>query len=88
MLEVMAWLGSFSLAICGAPIAIDSIKNGHSNGVNWNFICLWLFGEVCLFVYVVSLLDVILIFNYGLNIILISIIIWYRFFPRRNSNEQ
>ena len=83
-MEFIGWVGSFLLTICGAPIAWQSFKDGHSIGVNMPFINLWLWGEVFTLFYVLAQPEILipLVANYALNIVMISIILYYRYYPR------
>lgn len=82
MIDFLGWLGSIFLAICGAPEAWISFKRGRSE-LSWGFLLLWYFGEI--FVLIPVLLEIqapYLILNYGLNVLFISIIIYYKLRPR------
>lgn len=78
---MIGWLGSILLSICGLPQAIQCVKQKHADGVNWCFLGFWGSGEVFTLWYILSKesLDFPLILNYGLNIIFISIIVYYKF---------
>ena len=52
-MEIIGWLGSIMLSICGLPQAIESYKKKNSDGISWAFILLWLFGEIFALIYVV-----------------------------------
>jgi len=82
MLEIIGWLGGFMLAICGAPQAWKSYKDGHSYGISWGFIGLWFWGEVFVLIYILPTGLLPLILNYTFNILIGSIILWYKFKPR------
>lgn len=82
MLDFIGWFGSILLAICGVPLALQSIKDGHSHGINWYFLLIWLLGEILVLIYVLPKFDWPLIFNYAGNIVLISIVCWYKLYPR------
>ena len=84
MLDVIAWIGSFFLAICSVPLAYQAWKDGHGNGIGWWFLWLWFIGEICLSIYVIPKQDWPLIFNYVGNSLLITVVIWYKWFPRKN----
>lgn len=86
--ELIGWLGGVFLAICGLPQAYSCFKSGHAEGINPLYLWLWFWGEVLCLLYVVgwiSPLSMPLIFNYGLNIVLISIMIKYKYAPRKNN---
>ena len=78
-----AYIGSILLAICAAPLAWRAYKDGHSKGVDEVFLWTWFTGEVLLFTYALHLKDLPLIFNYGLNLIFICIVVYYKVKPRR-----
>lgn len=79
--ELLGWLGSTLLALCGLPEAFQALSTG-SSGLTWTFLGLWGGGEIVVLIYTllksrqVKLLP--LIFNYGLNIVFISIIVWVK----------
>ncbi len=85
MLELIGWVGGILLAICGVPQAYQSWKEGNSKGISWVFLWLWLAGEIMVLIYIFPKYLIPLILNYGLNIIVISIIIWYKWFPRKKD---
>jgi len=78
--EKIGWLGAILFALCGLPQAIQSIQDGHSNGISWVFLLMWLVGELLTLYYVwkkdSKLLP--LLFNYVLNIIFVGIILFYK----------
>lgn len=81
MTELIGYLGSALLALCAAPEAYLALTRGEV-GMGWFFILTWYFGEILALVYTlikskeVRLIP--LLFNYGLNIIFISIIIYVK----------
>lgn len=81
MIDTIGWVGSLLLAWCGLPQAYSSIKEGHSHGMAWGTIIMWLLGEICLVIYVVPKLDWPLILNYASNILIVSVILWYKVNP-------
>lgn len=78
-----AYFGSILLAICAAPLAWRSYKDGHSDGVDFLFLLIWLLGEIFTLSYVVYKLDIPLILNYGLNLIFIGVVVYYKVKPRK-----
>lgn len=79
MLVFLGWLGAILLALCSIPEAYNSIMNGHSKGLSWTFILMWYFGEIFVLIPVaITIKEKYLLFNYILNIIGISIIIYYK----------
>jgi len=82
-LEIVGWIGAIFLACCGMPQALQSWKEGHSNGLSWGLILLWLFGEIFTLAYVIPTGNLPLIFNYIFNIIVILVMLRYKIWPRK-----
>ena len=82
ILEVFGWVGGILLSICGAPIAWESYRDGHSDRVNMLFLKLWFWGEVFVLIYVFPKFLIPLIANYAFNIVLILVILYYKKYPR------
>jgi uncharacterized protein with PQ loop repeat len=82
MLEVIGWAGAFLFCVCGLPQAWKSIKEGHSDGLSTAFLQMWIWGEILTLIYVLPKWHWPLIANYVFNIILILIILRYKYFPR------
>lgn len=78
MLEIIGWIGSVLLAICGAPLAWQAYRQKHARGMSNLFIAMWLVGELCVFAYVLPKLDYPLLFNYGLNIAFLAVVVRYK----------
>jgi uncharacterized protein with PQ loop repeat len=81
-MDALGWIGGTMLAICGIPQAIQCAKDGHANGLNWGFIGLWGGGEILTLLYVFPKLDWPLLFNYTVNLLFLSPIVFYKLFPR------
>lgn len=81
-MELVGWIGSLLFALCGLPQALQSIREGHSNGLNWFFLLAWLFGELLTVAYVMPKHDWPLLFNYGTNLIFLGIMTAYKVKPR------
>jgi uncharacterized protein with PQ loop repeat len=77
-MEIISWIGSILLALCGLPIAVEAIRKRKSD-INLGFLTMWLFGEIFTLVYVVYKQESALTFNYLSNIIFIAIVLRYRF---------
>ena len=82
-MEVIGWIGSLAFALCGLPQVIQSIRDGHSRGLNSWFLFLWCLGEACTLAYVLPSGNAPLITNYVLNGICLSILVYYKLKPRR-----
>lgn len=83
MIELSGYLGAFLLAICGLPQAVQSYKQGHSNGINIATVLMWFWGEIFIIIYVLPKGDIPLLLNYAANLAIISTIARYKFWPRR-----
>lgn len=77
-MEIISWIGSFLLAICGLPIAIDAYKK-KSSDINTLFLITWFLGEIFTATYVIYKNEQALSFNYLSNIVFISIVCYYKF---------
>ena len=79
------WIGSLLLAVCSVPELIRTIKDDKCH-VGWGFLLLWYFGEIFVFIHVFSgIKDLALLFNYGLNIAVLSIMLYYKLRDRLTS---
>jgi uncharacterized protein with PQ loop repeat len=82
-METLGYIGSIMLAICGLPQAIESFKTKSSEGLTWGFIGLWFWGEIFTFIYILPKMDLPLLINYSANIIFLSVIIYFKLFPKK-----
>jgi uncharacterized protein with PQ loop repeat len=82
-METIGWLGSILLAFCGLPQAIESWKTKSSDGLTWGFLLMWLFGEIFTIIYIFPTMILPLIFNYTANVIFLSIIVYFKIFPKK-----
>ena len=80
--EILGWLGSICLAICGIPQAWQSFKDKHSHGISWGFVLLWAFGEMFALAYVYDKLDLPLLLNYATNILILGVILYFKINPK------
>jgi uncharacterized protein with PQ loop repeat len=82
-IEIVGWVGSVLFAFCGLPQAIHSWKQKNSDGITYSFLLMWTAGEIMTLVYVFQKSDVApLLLNYAANIIFLSVIIWFKVFPK------
>ena len=79
--QILGWLGSICLAVCGLPQAWMSYKDKHSRGISWAFILLWAMGEAFALAYVYDKLDAPLVVNYITNILIVGVILYYKINP-------
>lgn len=84
-MEAIGWLGSILFAICGLPQAWQCWRDGHSRGLNWFFLLAWLGGEVLTIAYVWPKQDIPLLFNYGINLLFLGIMLRYKLVERKES---
>lgn len=82
IVELFGWIGAVCFAICAFPQAYKSYLDGHSNGISWGLLSLWMVGEISMVIYILPKLDLPLLLNYTGNIIFVSIIIKYKIRPR------
>ena len=78
-MELLGWIGSGLLAFCAVPEAYLAWRRKGSS-LTWTFLSIWWLGEVLILIPV--LIDVkvgFLLFNYIINILLISIIMYYKY---------
>ncbi len=87
-LETIGWIGSILFAICGLPQAIQSIRDGHSRGLNWFFLWAWFLGEVFTIAYVWPKQDYPLLANYFLNMVFLLIMFRYKIYERQTVPHQ
>ena len=85
-MELIGWIGSVLLACCGAPQAWMSYKQKHSRGISWGFLSLWMGGEILTLIYITPTLLLPLVLNYTFNILILTIIIYYK--VRGNKNDK
>ena len=70
-------IGAFLLSCCGVPELYRSWKNKRCD-VGWGFLNLWMAGEIMLLIYVIPQRDWILVFNYGLNVLICMGLVHYK----------
>lgn len=76
-MNIIGWIGGILLGLCALPEAIHTVEKGQ-NDSSWLFLLMWILGEICLLIYVAPKKEWPLIFNYIFNILLISILIYYK----------
>jgi hypothetical protein len=81
--NVIGWLSSLCLTLCGLPLAWEALRTGHVRGIHSYFILLWTVGELLGIVYVWG--DKPLMLNYGFNLAVCIILCWYNWRPRDND---
>lgn len=78
----LGYVGSICLALCGLPQAIECWQLGYA-GISTGTVALWFVGEVATIIYLVwsRIMTRPLALNYGVNILILSVIIFYILFP-------
>lgn len=89
-IELIGWIGGIMLAICGAPQSYKSWVDGHSDGLTHGLLWLWYIGEWLTFAYILSFdkISMPLLLNYSINIILVTVMVKYKYFPRGNYDRS
>ena len=78
-MKTLGWIGSILLALCAAPEAYIAYMTKDSH-LSWTFLLMWYIGEIFIAIPVIfKIKEPFLILNYLLNILLISVIIFYKF---------
>ena len=83
MTTIIGTIGSILLALCGLPELIRSYQRKKAD-IGWGFLNMWLFGEILLLAYVfMTYVDIILLLNYGANIVIILGLVYYKILGER-----
>ena len=73
-MKFFGWMTTICLTLCAVPEIYSGLKTG-TVGATYGLLYLWLAGEIFGSIYTIYKKDVPLIVNYGLNSILVTIII-------------
>lgn len=74
-MTIIGIIGAILLAGCGIPLMLDAIAYKHIE-INTVFLLMWTLGEIFTLLYVWG--DVILMLNYGINILCLIPVWWYK----------
>jgi uncharacterized protein with PQ loop repeat len=78
-MDTLGWMGGVLLALCAIPEVISSIRSKRCN-LSHGFLWMWYIGEWCILIPVVLQgMAGFLVFNYALNIALISVLMYYKY---------
>ena len=78
-MDTLGWIGGVLLALCAIPEVIKSIRTKACN-LSHGFLWLWYLGEWFILIPVlVQGMAGFLVFNYMLNIVLISVLMYYKY---------
>lgn len=76
LIDIIGWTGAILLATCGIPQAYKSIKTKDFRGLSIVFIIWWGLGELLTLLYIMERAwRLPLLFNYGVNIIMVFLIL-------------
>ena len=88
MLTIISVFGSFLLSISNIPQMIRSISERNSNGVSLLTLIIGIVGLLCLLIYVsLTYFDVCLMINYGFNVIVLGVILYFKLFPKNEGRN-
>jgi hypothetical protein len=92
LIDSIGWIGNVALALCGAPLAHESYKQGHSNGISRKFLWLWFCGDASVIVYVPARVGFNgpIIAQAIISLVFLAVVAKYSAFPRNmaEKNEQ
>lgn len=78
MPELFGYIGAFCLAACAVPQLVKTVRTRSASDFDWYFLALWLIGDVSMLAYSVTICNLLLILNYGTNLIPICVIIYFK----------
>lgn len=87
MLEIIGWSSTFFFSVCGLPQAVKSWRERSAVGVSWAFLVMWILGEILATIYTCFQAKLLwpLIVNYLFNIVLISVVLYWKFYGEKNG---
>lgn len=86
-METIGWIGGMLLATCAFPQVIKVWRDGNADGMSHLNVWLWCFGEIFMLAYVLlQQFSFPLLLNYGLNLIFVLIIIYFKYFNKENND--
>lgn len=83
MWQLLGWAGAMLLSLSVIPQMLMTMKDGHAKGLSGYFIASWTIGEILTLVYVLPTGNIPLIANYVTNLTILSVIVYYKLFPRK-----
>jgi len=79
LIEVIGWTGGLLLAVCAFPETLRTVMEGKCH-IGWGTLLMWYFGEIFTLIYILTKARRWpIIFNYSFNILLVSVMIYYKF---------
>lgn len=76
--NIIGLIGSLFLTFCSVPELIRTFKTKKCH-LGWGFLLMWLFGEILCLIYGFQLGELPMIINYFFNMLLLFIMIYYKF---------
>lgn len=88
--EAVGWFGVFLFSVCPIPQVIECWRNRSARDVSWAFLIMWQLGEILTLIYTSGQEKILLplIVNYVFNIILISIILYWKWYGGNNERGK
>jgi len=91
LIEMLGWLGAGTLGVRAIPQTYKCWKQGHAKGISRSFLWLWILGQIFMLAHFVGMY--LLPGTHSLSMIcysvfilcLVSIITFYRYFPREDQ---
>ncbi len=85
-MESIGFIGAALLAMCAFPQAIKSYVDGITAGISISFLWTWYIGEILMLYYTYETLPIGPLFlNYAVNVFLLTVILHFHYFPRRDN---
>lgn len=86
-MNIIGFIGSTLLALCGLPEFILAVKNKDSQ-LSWTFLSIWQLGEIFTLIAIINDAPLgYLLLNYSANIFFISGICYYKFTARKHRKK-
>lgn len=81
LIDLIGWTGAACFTLCALPQVIHTVNVGNADGLSKAFLVLWAIGEVLSIIYVWNTARhaTPVLTNYILNLALLSILLYYRF---------
>ena len=76
-MNTIGLVGSLLLALSGIPEMIRTIRDKQCH-LGWGLLLMWFFGEVLCVVYGLQLREIPLLINYLFNVVIISVMLFYK----------
>lgn len=75
---LLGYIGAFCLAACAIPQLVKTVRTRSAVDFDWYFLALWVIGDAAMLAYSVTIGNLLLILNYGTNLIPICTIIYFK----------